>query len=78
MDKNLLIYYTIKRLFICIDEWLFYYILYILYINKYYKVLPFVIIFGFSCIYTSYSNIDKIEKNIIDVKQNVFLNIKNQ
>ena len=72
-NNIILIFYLIKRMFVFIDEYLFYYILYYLYKNRYYKLLPFVLFYGVCCIYTSYSNIDKIEALIVDVKQDIFI-----
>lgn len=73
LSSILLEFYFIKRLFLFCDEWLFYSFLLILLCKKYYKVLPFVTIYGILCIYTSYYNIDKIEKNICEVDQKIFI-----
>lgn len=72
-NTSMLIYYITKRIFLFIDEWLFYLTLFMIYRNKWYKLLPIVILYGISCIYTSYSNIDKIERLIADVPQSIFL-----
>jgi hypothetical protein len=70
---DLLLYYLLKRIFIFFDEWLFYCVLYILLVRGHYHILPFIIIFGFSCIYTSYYNINLIEKELLDIDQKIFL-----
>ena len=76
MDSSLLSYYIIKRLFLFFDEWLFYCVLIYLFNRKYYKIAPFVMIYGISCIYTSYTNIDKIEEKLTDVHQIIWLSNK--
>lgn len=72
-EKTLILYYLIKRSFIFFDEWMFYYILLKLYNKKYYKITFTVLVYGLCCIYTSYKNIDKVEKNIISIDQDIFL-----
>jgi len=56
MDTKPFIYYLIKRFFIFFNEWtfLFYYILHKLYINRHYKILSFVVIFGIYYTYINY------------------------
>jgi len=76
MDCSLLSYYIIKRLFLFFDEWLFYCVLIYLFNRKYYKIAPFVMLYGIACIYTSYSNIDKIEEKLTDVHQIIWLSNK--
>src|SRR5271154_451482 len=71
--KVLLLYYIIKRFFICVDEWLFYLMIYKLVDKEYFKVLPLILLYGGSCIYTSYINIDRVERSISDTEQMVFL-----
>ena len=73
MPQNILHYYIIKRIFLFLDEWLYYFALYKLYKNKYYKINIIVFIYGLLCIYTSYSNIDKIEYEMFKEKQSLFL-----
>lgn len=70
--QSLLIYYTIKRSFLFMDEWLFYYVLYKLFRSKYYKIMTIVCLYGLSCIYTSYSNIEKIEYKLTGINQMVW------
>jgi len=72
-SQSVLTYYVIKRSFLFLDEWLFYYALYKLYKNKYYKMLYFIMVYGISCLYTSYKNIDKIEQQMINIKQTIWL-----
>lgn len=74
--KEITNYYTIKRTFLFFDEWLFYYVLYKLYREKYYRMWLPVMLYGLSCIYTSYKNIDKIEKRILPIDQIVWLTNK--
>lgn len=71
--QDIIIYYLIKRLFLFCDEWLFYTFLYLLLIRQNYKIIILISSYGLSCIYTSYYNIDLIEKNILDVNQKIFL-----
>lgn len=74
MDKNLLIlYYLIKRGFLFLDEWLFYYVLYILYTNEYYFVFILSIIYGGTCTYTSYANIEILENELSGLHQAIWL-----
>lgn len=70
---NIILFYLIKRIFVAIDEYILYAILFKLYLMRQYKLLFLVLFYGISCIYTSYSNIDKIERQIIDVKQDIFI-----
>lgn len=55
------------------DEWLFYYALYKLFKSKYYKIMTIVCLYGLSCIYTSYSNIEKIEYKLTGIPQMIWL-----
>jgi len=71
IDNNIL-YYFIKRLFLFLDEWLFYYMLYFLFKNKYYKLFPIILIYGVCCIYTSYENVTMLEHHIIPIVQPIF------
>ncbi len=71
--SHLILYYMIKRLFLFLDEWLFYVILYKLYKGRRYKMLMLVLLYGGGCIYTSYSNISLLERKIIDEDQSFFL-----
>jgi hypothetical protein len=71
--KTIMLYYAIKRFFLFLDEWGFYIILYVLYKHKYHKINTVVFLYGAMCIYTSYSNIGKIEKQIFDEEQSLFV-----
>jgi hypothetical protein len=66
-------YYIAKRLFLFLDEWLFYYTLYKLVRMKYYKITAIVLLYGFSCIYTSYTNIERVETKLTGVHQMIWL-----
>jgi len=70
----LLYFYLAKRLFLFMDEWLFYFTLYKLYTGKHYYILAIVLMYGMSCIYTSYSNIEKIEYDITGITQSIWIN----
>jgi hypothetical protein len=72
-DYPLLIYYIVKRFFLFLDEWLFYYILYRLFESKYYKLLIIVLFYGLSCIYTSYSNLEIIEYKLTGINQKIWI-----
>lgn len=76
MEYTLLTYYLIKRIFLFFDEWLFYLVLIYLVRKRYFKIVPIVMLYGIACIYTSYTNIDKIEEKIIDVHQIIWLSNK--
>lgn len=73
MDCTLLTYYFMKRIFLFFDEWLFYLVLIYLVRKRYYKITPFVMAYGIACIYTSYTNIDKIEEKLTNVHQIIWL-----
>jgi cellulose synthase/poly-beta-1,6-N-acetylglucosamine synthase-like glycosyltransferase len=76
MDHMLLKYYLMKRIFLFFDEWLFYLFLIYLYNREIYIMLPPVILYGVSCIYTSYLNINKIEEKLVNVHQLIWLTDK--
>lgn len=71
--QSILTYYVVKRSFLFLDEWLFYYTLFKLYKYKYYKMFYLIMAYGISCLYTSYKNIDKLEHQMINIKQTVWL-----
>lgn len=74
MEKNMfLYYYIVKRLFLFMDEWLFYYVVYKLYKMGYIKITLSIIIYGLSCIYTSYTNIEKVEHKLSGITQSIWL-----
>lgn len=73
IDPFLLVYYIVKRFFLFLDEWLFYYILYRLFETKHYKLLSVVLFYGLSCIYTSYANIEIIEHQLIGINQKIWI-----
>ena len=70
--QSLLIYYIVKRSYLFMDEWLFYYVLYKLFKSEHYKIMTIVCLYGLSCIYTSYSNIEKIENKLTGMNQMVW------
>jgi len=55
------------------DEWLFYYTVYKLYRMGYRKITLSIILYGLSCIYTSYNNIEKIEHKLTGITQSIWL-----
>ena len=69
--NNLLLFYAVKRLFLFADEWLWYTIMIILLLKKYHKTVVFVFVFGFSCLYVSYHNIDLVERELVQIEQMV-------
>lgn len=69
----ILMYYIVKRVVLFFDEWFFYFTLYKLLRRGHRKILLPVMLYGISCIYTSYKNIDKIEREIVDVEQEVHI-----
>lgn len=74
MDQLTLVkYYFLKRLFLFLDEWLFYIMLYKLYSDKYYKPFVIILLYGLGCLLTSYKNISKIEKHIINIDQELYI-----
>ena len=75
LDERLLLlmYYITKRVFLFCDEWLFYYFLYKMLRNKYYKLLVIVALYGVCCIYTSYTNIEMIEHRLPGLNQYIFI-----
>ena len=75
-ENSLLKYYLMKRVFLFFDEWMFYGVLIYLVHNEYYIITPFVLTYGISCIYTSYTNIEKIEEKITGIKQIIWLTNK--
>lgn len=62
--ENLIKFYLIKRMFLLIDEHFFYFWLYLVYSSEYFIIFPFALSYGLSCIYTSYTNLNLIEKII--------------
>ena len=70
--RHLLYYYLSKRVFLMIDEWLFYVVLYKLFTSRYYKVWVLVLLYGSGCIYTSYVNISRIERLITNIDQEMY------
>ena len=70
--EHLFYYYLAKRVFLMIDEWLFYVTLYKLFRSKYYKIWILVLLYGSGCIYTSYVNISRIEILIANIDQEMY------
>lgn len=73
-DVLLLLLYIIHRIFLFLDEWMFYFTLMYLYFKKVdYKIFLIVLIYGIACIFTSYSNIDRIEESFSHIHQKIWL-----
>jgi len=74
VNRNLSIYldfYTRKRMFLFLDEWFFYFVLYTFWQND--QLFSFIVVglYGVSCIHTSYTNLEKIEKIISNIEQKI-------
>jgi hypothetical protein len=62
--------YKIKRFYCFMDEWLFYFLLVVLYkLDVSLYIYTFIVLFGSSTIITCYKNLDIIEKKIFNEKQ---------
>lgn len=73
-DNNLLVlFYLIKRIFLFLDEWLLYYILFKMYVRKMYLSLSIILVYGSMCILTSYHNINLLEEQVFPLGQKVFV-----
>jgi hypothetical protein len=73
-NKELIKFYQFKRTVLFFDEWGFYLLLISLYKYSYPFWLLFPILFyGGGAIYTSYVNLNKIETEIIDVDQEIYV-----
>jgi hypothetical protein len=67
-------FYKIKRIMLMIDEWGFYFLLLFLYQQSYaYWLILSILFYGGSAIYTSYSNLNKLERLIIPVEQDIWI-----
>jgi hypothetical protein len=70
--KDLIQFYKYKRTFLLVDEWSFYLLLVFLH---FYGMTLFIItpilFYGSLAIYTSYKNLDKIEKQIVSCDQEI-------
>lgn len=73
VSRNLIYYYLAKRAFLFMDEWLFYFVLYKLFRSECYQTLIIVTLYGIGCIYTSYANISKIERLIVNIDQDLYI-----
>jgi hypothetical protein len=71
-QRYLFYYYLVKRIFLLLDEWGFYVIMYYLVKTKHYKSFIAVLVYGVGCIYTSYNNITKIERRLFDEEQDFY------
>lgn len=71
---ELLEFYKYKRIFLFLDEWSFYIMLTMLYMYSFpFLIIGGVLFYGGSALYTSYDNLDKIEKMIVPVEQNIYI-----
>jgi hypothetical protein len=71
--KDLITFYRYKRTFLLIDEWSFYILLLVLYYNISAWVILGIMFYGGTGIYTSYKNLEKIEKQIVSIDQDIYL-----
>ncbi len=62
----LLQYYLFKRIFLFFDEWMFYALMIYCFWKKLWIPLAVSLLFGVCAIYTSYKNLESLEKNIHD------------
>lgn len=68
-EYSLIMFYTIKRLFLFADEWLCYVFALIMLIKGHYKTSVFIFMLGFAVLHVSYHNLDLIEKEIVNIDQ---------
>jgi hypothetical protein len=72
--EDIIKFYKYKRDFLFYDEWGFYFLLLFMYKYSYpYWIIFPILFYGGSAIYTSYSNLDKIEKYIVPIDQDVYI-----
>lgn len=71
--KDLIQFYQKKRLFLYLDEWGFYIFLVAMHCLGISSIIigP-VLIYGSIALYTSYKNLDKIERKIIPIEQDIY------
>lgn len=79
MDNNLtksklILFYRYKRTFLLFDEWGFYILLLFMYkyMFPYWIIFP-VLFYGGTALYTSYTNLDKIEQRIVNIRQDIYI-----
>jgi hypothetical protein len=73
-NKELIRFYQFKRTVLFFDEWGFYLLLIALYQYSFPLWLIFPILFyGGGAIFTSYTNLNKVETQIIDVNQEIYV-----
>ncbi len=68
-EYYLILFYTIKRIFLFADEWLGYFLALAMLIKGHYKTAVLIFFCSFICLHVSYYNLDLIEKEIINVNQ---------
>lgn len=72
--KDLITYYRYKRTFLLVDEWGFYTLLLFLYFyNVSYLLIASILLYGGTGIYTSYKNLEKLEKYLVSIDQETYL-----
>lgn len=72
--KDLITYYRYKRTFLFVDEWGFYTLLLFLYFyNVSYLLIGSILLYGGTGIYTSYKNLEKLEKYLVSIDQETYL-----
>jgi len=70
---NEVVIYSIKRLFLMLDEWLLYLLLIKIYCDGCYKLFLSLFCMGFVIIYNIYYKLDIIENRIINIDQSIFI-----
>lgn len=72
--KDLITYYRYKRTFLFVDKWGFYTLLLFLYFyNVSYLLIASILLYGGTGIYTSYKNLEKLEKYLVSIDQETYL-----
>jgi hypothetical protein len=73
-NRDLIKFYQFKRTVLFFDEWGFYLLLLTLYKYSYplWLILP-ILFYGGGAIFTAYVNLNKVESEIIDVEQDIYV-----
>ena len=72
--KDLITYYRYKRTFLMTDEWgLYLLLLFLHYFNFSTILILSILVYGGTGIYTSYKNLEKLEKQLVPIDQDTFL-----
>lgn len=72
--KDMITFYRYKRTFLLVDKWGLYVLLLFLYFyNVTFLLITPIMIYGGTALYTSYKNLERIEKQITLLDQEIFL-----